>query len=42
MKIDNFEPKELASVVRRLESKVFGLKRRIPLLSRIKEWLFGK
>ena len=42
MKIDNFEPKELANVVKKLEREASRLKRRVSLISRIKQWLFGK
>ena len=41
MKISNFEPKELKKVVNKLESRVLKLKKKEPLFSKIKQWLFG-
>ena len=41
MKINNYEPKELKSIVKKLESKLSIIKKKEPLFSIIKRWLFS-
>ncbi len=39
MKIGNFEPKELIKIVNELDIKASSLKKKVPLLKRIKQWI---
>jgi len=42
MKVNNFEPKELKAIVKKLESRVSILKKKESLLHKLKRWLFGE
>ena len=41
MKIDKFEPKDLKRIVKKIEIDLVALKKKEPLLHKLKRWLLG-